>query len=225
FTSDAKAKWGVLWVRWPAFNKFWSQVTRWTLRTGTRSDTVATVSRVDETGEVVVDAIDGKGEFINFLDSQVGVVSPDKQRTVVELEQIGPGRYRGRFPASQEGVYLVGMAQRRADQMVGSQLAGLVVPYGQEFRDLGVDEALLRELSEMTGGGGLSAPKQAFLQNRHKSRLTFDLWPWLVGMVAVMLIPDIALRRVGPGIAGRVLAWLRGVQGKGGSADESSSPT
>ena len=156
FTSDAKAKWGVLWVRWGAFNKFWSQVTRWTLRTGTRSDTVATVSRTDDVGEVLVDAIDPKGEFINFLDSQVGVVAPNKQRDVVELEQIGPGRYRGRFPAAQEGVYLVGMAQRRADQMVGSQLAGLVVPYGQEFRDLGVDEAFLRELSELTGGGVLS---------------------------------------------------------------------
>ena len=28
--------------------------------------------------------------------------------------------------------------------------SSLVVPYGQDFRDLGVDEALLRELSEMT---------------------------------------------------------------------------
>jgi uncharacterized membrane protein len=57
FTSDAKPKWGVLWVRWGAFNKFWSQVTRWALRTGTRSDTVATVSRTDDVGEVLVDAV------------------------------------------------------------------------------------------------------------------------------------------------------------------------
>jgi hypothetical protein len=103
FTSDAKPKWGVLWVRWNGFNKFWSQVVRWTLRTGTRSDTVATVSRTDETGEVLVDAIDPKGEFINFLDSQVGVVAPNKTRTVIDLEQIGPGRYRGRFPRPTRG--------------------------------------------------------------------------------------------------------------------------
>jgi len=214
FTSDAKAKWGVLWVRWPGFNKFWAQVTRWTLRTGTRSDTVATVSRTDETGEVLVDAIDPKGEFINFLDTQVGVVAPDKQRTVIDLEQVGPGRYRGRFRAPQEGVYLVGMAQRRADQMVGSQLAGLVVPYGQEFRDLGVDEAFLRELSELTGGGMLAEPRDAFLQSRHRSRLTVELWPWLVGLVAVMLIPEIALRRVGPGALARLLARLRDPGGR-----------
>ena len=89
--------------------------------------------------------------------------------------------------------------------MVGSQLAGLVVPYGQEFRDLGVDETMLRELSELTGGGVLTEPKDTFLQNRHRSRLTFDLWPWLVGLVTVMLIPEIALRRIGPGIFARML--------------------
>jgi uncharacterized membrane protein len=224
FTSDAKPKWGVLWVRWGGFNKFWSQVTRWTLRTGTRSDTVATVSRTDDVGEVLVDAIDPKGEFINFLDSQVGVVSPDKTRTVIDLEQIGPGRYRGRFPAAQEGVYLVGMAQRRADQMVGSQLAGLVVPYGREFRDLGVDESFLRELSELTGGGMLTDPKDAFLQNRHKSRLSVDIWPWLVGIVAAMLIPEIAMRRIGPVGFGRLMARLRG-RDKGGREHEGTHPS
>ena len=207
------------------FNKFWSQVTRWTLRTGSRSDTVATVSRVDETGEVVVDAIDGKGEFINFLDSQVGVVAPDKQRSVVELEQIGPGRYRGRFPASQEGVYLVGMAQRKADQMVGSQLAGLVVPYAQEFRDLGVDETFLREISELTGGGPVGQPRDVFLQSRRKSRLSLDLWPWLLGAAAFLLVPEIALRRVGPGAFGRVLERLRTMRRRQGGLGRDTSRT
>jgi len=218
FTSDAKGKWGVLWLRWGAFNKFWSQVTRWTLRTGSRSDTVATVSRVDETGEIMVDAIDSKGEFINFLDSQVGVVAPNKQRDMVELEQVAPGRYRGRFPASQEGVYLVGMAQRKADQIVGSQLAGLVVPYSQEFRDLGVDETFLREISELTGGGPVARPRDVFLQNRRKSRLSLDLWPWLIGAAAVLLVPEIGLRRIGPRVFSRTTARFKTMRGQGGSA-------
>jgi hypothetical protein len=219
FTSDAKSKWAVLWLRWGGFNKFWSQLVRWTLRSGTRSDTVASVSRLDETGEVVVDAIDAKGEFINFLDSQVGVVAPDKRRTVVELEQIAPGRYRGRFPAPREGVYLVGMAQRRGEQMVGSQLAGLVVPYAREFRDLGVDEAFLREISELTGGGPLARPEDAFLEARRRSRLSVEMWPWLVGFVAAMLVPEIAMRRVGPGVL-RLLAWRRRTRREGGAEDE-----
>ena len=209
FTSDAEAKWGVLWLRWADFNKFWAQLTRWTLRSGSRSDTTAIVQRTDQTGEVVVDAVDGKGEFINFLDSQIGVVSPNRERTVVDLEQIGPGRYRGRFPAPQEGVYLVGMAQRKQERVVGSQLAGLVVPYAQELRDLGVDETVLRELAELTGGTALQDPQDAFLKQRRRSRIAVDMWPWLVGFVALMMVPDIALRRVGPGGLLRMKGWLR----------------
>ena len=210
FTSDAKAKWGVLWLRWRDFNKFWAQLTRWTLRSGSRSDTVARVDRRDEVGEVIVDAIDGKGEFINFLDSQVGVVAPNRERTVIDLEQVGPGRYRGRFPAPQEGVYLVGMAQRRAERVVGSQLAGLVVPYAQELRDLGVDEVLLREMAELTGGSALADPKEVFLKARRQSRIAVEIWPWLVGLVALMMIPEIAIRRLGGGAIGAFVARITG---------------
>jgi hypothetical protein len=39
--------------------------------------------------------------------------------------------------------------------------------------------------------------------------------------VAVMLIPEIALRRVGPGALARLLARLRGRWSKGGPAHES----
>jgi uncharacterized membrane protein len=209
FTSDAKAKWGVLWLRWRDFNKFWAQLTRWTLRSSTKGDTTAMVQRIDQTGEVVVDAVDPRGEFINFLDSQVGVVAPNRERSVIDLEQIGPGRYRGRFPAPQEGVYLVGMAQRKGERVIGSQLAGLVVPYAQELRDLGVDEPLLRELAELTGGGALDNPGEAFLKARRQSRIAVEIWPWLVGLVAFLLIPDVALRRLGPGGFARLGGWLR----------------
>ena len=209
FTSDAKAKWGVLWLRWRDFNKFWSQLVRWTLRSGSRSDTVAVVDRRDDVGEITVDAVDPKGEFINFLDSQVGVVAPNRERTVLDLEQVGPGRYRGRFPAPQEGVYLVGMAQRRGERVIGSQLAGLVVPYAQELRDLGVDETLLRELAELTGGAALEKPRDAFLNARRRSRIAVEIWPWLVGLVAALLIPEVALRRLGPGVIAPFAALAR----------------
>src|SRR5205807_6491070 len=61
FTSDAKAKWSVLWLRWRDFNKFWAQLTRWTLRSGTRSDTVAIGDRRENTGEIVADPVDPEG--------------------------------------------------------------------------------------------------------------------------------------------------------------------
>jgi Ca-activated chloride channel homolog len=200
FTSDAKAKWGLLWTRWRDFNKFWAQVTRWTLRSGSQSDALMTVRRGDGIGEVLVDAVDPKGEFVNFLDSQLGVVAPNRERSVIDLEQIGPGRYRGRFPASQEGAYLVAMAQRQGDRVTGSELSGLVVPYAEELRHLGVDEPALRELTELTAGDRLDDPRDAFLRARRQSRTPVEIWPWLVGMVTMLLVPEIAVRRLGPHI-------------------------
>src|SRR5262249_57745444 len=98
-------------------------------------------------GIATVEAIDPKGEFINFLGSQLGVINPDKAQAVVELEQASPGRYRGTFPARGEGVYLAGLSQRKDGQLIGSQIVGTVVPYAQEYRELGPDEVVLREIS------------------------------------------------------------------------------
>ena len=99
FTSDAKAKWGMLWLRWGDFNKFWAQVVRWTLRSGTRSDTTVSVDAAGRPGGRHVDAIDPKGEFINFLDSQVGVVNPDKRQRWSTSSRSAPAATAGTFAA------------------------------------------------------------------------------------------------------------------------------
>jgi uncharacterized membrane protein len=211
FTSDAKDKWAVLWLRWSEFNKFWAQLVRWTLRGSPHSEVTATVHRADGRGEVLVDAVDARGQFINFLDAQVGVVAPDRSRAVVPLEQVGPGRYRARFPTEQEGVYLVGAAQRKDDQVIGSQLAGLVVPYAQELRELGVDEPFLRELADLTQGRPLTESRDVFALGRRPSRIAVEIWPWLVSLVAVLLVPEVALRRLGP----TALVWLAERRGRG----------
>jgi uncharacterized membrane protein/secreted protein with Ig-like and vWFA domain len=203
FTSDANARWAGAWLQWPEFNKFWSQLVRWTLRSAQTGDTAVSVVRRDGHGEVFVDAIDANGAFINFLETEVGVVAPDRSRTVIDLEQVGPGRYLGRFAATQEGVYLVGMTQRKGDRVLGSQLTGLVVPYAEELRELGPDENLLKELAEATGGSELSDPRDVFREARRPFRVAVDIWPWLVVLAAALVLPEIALRRADLG------AWLR----------------
>ena len=48
-----------------------------------------------------------------------------------------------------DGVYLVGMAQRKDDRVIGSELTGPVVAYAEELRNLGLDEPALRELTDI----------------------------------------------------------------------------
>ena len=178
FTSDAKAKWGVLWLRWGGFNKFWSQVTRWTLRTrhaerhrGHGRAHATTWARWWWTPSIP------RASSSTSSTPRSASCRRTSTRTVVELEQVARAATAAASPPRRRAYTSSGMAQRRGEQMVGSQLAGLVVPYSQEFRDLGVDETLLRELSELTGGGAVGQPRDAFLQARRKSRLTSTCGP------------------------------------------------
>jgi len=211
FTSDANPRWAGQWIQWREFNKFWAQLVRWTLRSPTAGGTTATVERRDGSGEVFIDAVDAQGRFVNFLDAQVGVVAPDRERSVIDLEQVGPGRYRGRFPAAKEGVYLVGMAQRVEQRELGSQVAGLVVPYAEELRELGVDGAQLKQMAEVADGGALEDPREVFQKGRRSFSVSVAIWPWLVGLAAVLLILEIALRRFGPGLFAGLLIRMRRV--------------
>lgn len=204
FTSDAKGKWGILWLKWDEFGKLFGQMVRWTLRTAQRSEVVTSVVQHDRRGEIQLEALDAKGEFVNFLDATAGVVHPDKTQGVVPLVQVGPGRYRGDFPAAAEGAYLVGVAERREQKTVGSEVASLVVPYSPEHRALAVNGGLLHDLTIVSGGAAPAQPGQIFTQNRRQVRVWVEAWPYLLALALLLFLPDVAIRRLRrPGVRGR----------------------
>jgi Mg-chelatase subunit ChlD len=209
YTSDFKAKWGVLWLRWDGLNKFVGQLVRWTLRTTNRGDVLTTVAQRDAQGQILVEAVDQKGEFVNFLDAEAGVVFPDKRQQVLPLEQVGPGRYRAAFEAGAEGAYLVGVAQRKDRRVVGSELGSLVVPYSPEHRQLQANEGLLHEVAAITGGAVMENPAQAFSLNRRRGAARAPAWPWLFAAALLLFLPDVALRRL------RLAGWLGRAVGRG----------
>jgi uncharacterized membrane protein len=208
FTSDAKAKWGVLWVKWDDYGKLFGQMVRWSLRTTQRREVVASVVQQGERGEIRLEAVDEKGDFINFVEANTGVVRPDKARQVLPLAQVGPGRYRGSFEAAEQGAYLVGVSERKDQKLLGSEVASLVVPYSPEHRALAVNEGLLRDVVAIAGGAFPTTPAEVFTQARREARIRVDAWPYLLGLALSLFLPDIALRRF----------WRRGGRASGRSA-------
>jgi Ca-activated chloride channel family protein len=196
FTSDAKAKWGILWLKWDEYAKFFGQMVRWTLRTAQRNEVVASVVERDDRGEIQLEAVDQKGDFVNFVDASAGVVFPDKRQSVVHLSQVGPGRYRGSFPAGEQGAYLVGVANRKDEKLIGSEVASLVVPYSPEHRALAVNAALLRDLATLSGGATPAKPADTFTAARRKVQVWVEGWPYLLGLALLLFLPDVALRRL-----------------------------
>jgi hypothetical protein len=190
---------------------------RWSLRTTQRREVVASVFGQDGRGEIQLEAVDEKGDFINFVEANTGVVLPDKTQLVLPLAQVGPGRYRGSFEAAEQGAYLVGVSERKDQKLLGSEVASLVVPYSPEHRALAVNEGLIRDVVTVTGGALPTTPEQAFTQNRRKAHVRVDAWPYLLALALLLFLPDRARRfwlRGGPIIT----RWRGGAGGSGGSA-------
>jgi uncharacterized membrane protein len=194
FTSDAKARWGVLWLKWDLYGKFFSQMVRWVLRSGGPGEVAAAVRAEAGRGEVLLEAANQRGEFINFLDAEAGVVFPDARRSAFPLVQSGPGRYRGVFPAGSQGAYLIGISQRRGERPVGSQVLSLVVPNSPELRALSVNERLLSDLGKRTGGGVLRDVAESFQVNRRPGSSNVETWPWALLLALAVLLADLAVR-------------------------------
>ena len=103
YTSDSTRRWGRDWVAWNGYAKFWSQIVRWTSRSMQNSGLTTTTVMDGNEGRVMVDAVDDQGKPLNNLQLKADVILPDASSASkdVQLEQIAPGRYQGKFTASQ----------------------------------------------------------------------------------------------------------------------------
>ncbi|HVX86535.1 MAG TPA: VWA domain-containing protein [Phycisphaerae bacterium] len=203
YMSDTGDRWGRDWAAWNGYSKFWAQVVRWVSR-GTVSNGVATSTVIDGSdGHIIVDANDSNGRPINNLQLKADVISPDQTAATknVPLEQIGPGRYQGRFTASQRGTYLVSVADAKSNDPVG--VGGGVLSYPPEYRDLKPNAALMTAMADATGGKQLSNLDGVFAPKPDPVRTFWPLWETLLVLIASGLLADVAWRRL------NLIDWLR----------------
>lgn len=197
WTSDARQRWSAGWLPWSGYSKFWAQTVRWSMRGSTSGDLQTNVSIDKGRGKVTIEAVDEKGNFLNFLSPKARLVTPDYKGQDLVLEQVGPGRYEANFDARQLGTYLVNIRTQRGDK-ISSQITGGVLPYSPEYGAIGTDTYLLNSLAERSKGQLLSFkdPASVFSRLRTPARVPVDLWLTLL-MVAACLFPvDVAVRRL-----------------------------
>ncbi len=196
FTSDAKSRWAAEWMTWPGYGKFWTQVIRQVMR---KSDTRGIQVRTQRTGDlasVAVDAVNDVGQFLNRVDVELTVINPQLQRTSTIMSQAAPGRYTSDFPLPQAGSYHMEIAVRQNDQVVYRQSRGLMRGYSDELRIRPANESLLQEVATASGGRFNPNAAELFESSDVRAKRPTPLWPWLLTMATVVLILDVALRRI-----------------------------
>ncbi len=229
FTSDATNRWGAAWTSWSDYRAFWEQTVRWLMRPPSPSNIALRTRLEGETAIVEMEAIgDDNASFINFLKSEASVLMPDGDSKPLDMQQIGPGRYRAEFPAGQTGGYLVNVTvpvERDGSPVMSSVQAAVNVPYPKEFRTVRDNGALLRKVAEMTGGRVLQMgdPKVVGAFDRTGLPVPASMkrvWDLMTYLAVAVLLFDVAVRRLSieRGLTRRVAERIFGRTEKVGEA-------
>jgi hypothetical protein len=202
WTSDAKGRWASEWVGTESYTALWGQIARFVVAQGGDSALQLETEIREGRLEITVDAFDASGGFKNFLKGDARVVAPDLTVHPIELRQVAPGRYRATLPVDQDGSWLVGVALSEGEEVVGQAVEEAVQPYSPEYRSRGAGPGLVAELGRLGGGGVITDPAQVFSRPAVARKIPHALWPWLMGLAALLLLFDVASRRLDLSSAG-----------------------
>ncbi len=200
FTTDATSRWGQAWVDWGDFQAFWEQIVRWSMRPAAPSN-IQQSTRIEGNKAVVeVNILGSDNAFANFGEISGLVISPDLKEQVFNLQQIGPGKWRGEYSVDREGSWVANMIYQNPDGERSSIQSGVSVPYSPEFAALRDNAPLMATIATITHGRDLpSDPKQADLFNREGLETPTslsDIWPLMAILLASMFLLDVAARRL-----------------------------
>src|SRR6478672_4670372 len=196
FTSDAKARWAAEWLTWPGYSKFWAQLVRHTMRKSEAKGVAVEVVQRGGRATLTLDAIDPAGRFINAAETEMTLIDPRLATSKIPMNQTAPGRYVADFETPLSGPYHLELTQKVGGQVLYQQSRGISVGYSDELRLKPTNETLLKSIAESSGGKYQITADDVFASTGRTARRPTPLWPWLVTAAAVLLVLDVALRRI-----------------------------
>lgn len=204
FTSDAKSRWAAEWLTWPGYGKFWTQVVRQLMRKNDVQGLQIATYRTGQTTSLTIDATSDNGQFLNVNEVEVTVIDPQLRRQILKAPQVAPGRYELQFRSDMPGAYNIDVAVSNQDAGESSdnaaavlrQSRGMMVGYSDELRIRPTNEALLEQIASASGGQFNPSIESLFKSPGAIATRPRPLWPLLLSIAALILIADVALRRV-----------------------------
>jgi hypothetical protein len=215
--------WDRDWANSDIYLKFWEQVLGWTLRSVESGKLAMVTEYRDGKIKVTVDARDEKKKPLTNLRLE-GAVTPPSQQTnggkpiVLDFKQKNAGQYEAEFKAEEAGSYFLNAAAKQTvtekrdgkdvqtERTVDGVRSGVTIPYSPEFADLESNVALLRKVAEMTGGNLYTEDASRLREIAEKAtvyrpapanaRTLQPVWFWLVMLAGLILLLDVAVRRI-----------------------------
>lgn len=210
WASDAGPRWSPDWLSWGGYGRFWGQVVRAVARSLERPGVQVDTDLEGGVATIVMNALEADGSFRNGLTVEGTIVRPDGETQPFRVVQKGPGRYVGTVPAQAVGTHVASLIFTDPDTgTVGQALAAVCVSYSAEHLAQSSNERLLAKLEaagatildpEPPPGPDGAPPPDVALEPWSGELVSaaepLDLWPWLAGLAALLLVGDVAVRRL-----------------------------
>jgi uncharacterized membrane protein/Mg-chelatase subunit ChlD len=225
FTSDARKGWDRDWAAAAYYDKFWEQLVGWACRSVETGRLSMTTEYRDGKIKVILDARDNDGKMLTDLNIKGGATPPGgaqaegDPKVQFKFDQTRPGIYVAEFKADEAGSYFINAQSTRKvkrkdkdgkDVVVEENdgiRAGVTIPYSPEFADMESNTKLLKTMREITGGREFSEAPEALDETARsgdvfrytdlpQSRSLQPIWYWLMLATAILLLFDIAIRRI-----------------------------
>ena len=196
FTSDTTGRWASDWLQWDDFPRFWGQAVEWSIVESAVQNIESVVTMQGEQAVLTVDARTEDGGFLNGLNLNALIRTPDDEVVTVPVHQTAPGRYQGEFAPGTDGVYLLTLADD-AGSIVGEPV-GWVMSYSPEYAiDPGANGDTLTEVAAMTGGRDLTGTPGESFAHTLQSEIATNPISFELLLLAALLVPlDVAVRRL-----------------------------
>jgi len=198
YASDANARWSSKWINWSMFNKFWSQVVRWSMRDISKANYDVKVRNDDSK---IVLQIESSTLLEDDTKLEVSLISPDYsgngQRFL--LKQVAPKRFVSELKDINPGIYNLKISRVKDGKVIDLKTKGLLVPEKiatkpLEYAVQGNNISQLKNIAEITGGK--YNPKKEEITVEEQEIVIFKgLAGFLIPLALFLFIIDIAVRK------------------------------
>ncbi|WP_322489204.1 VWA domain-containing protein [Chloroflexus sp.] len=194
WTASAAAPWAANWPGWPEYDRFWSQIVRYTLPTPDSGPLQVRVEPTAAGARLMVAAQTAGGTPIDLAQASARFTLPDGSEQSVSLAQIAPGTYARELALPTTGPYQITVALFAGGQTLQRSI-GYVLPPPAEYAltDPAQGEALLQQIAAITGGS--LEPALAETTALPMPSTVISLWSLLAGLALALWLLEIALRR------------------------------
>ncbi|MBK1811801.1 VWA domain-containing protein [Clostridium sp. YIM B02505] len=191
WNSDISGKWSANYIGWGKNLKLWQNIINFSIENYNDEDVSMEVSNDGNGAKVVLKDKKNQGE----VDTTATIVNPQGESKDIKLYPTAPGEYTGNFQTKEDGVYMISAKQSKSGETLSSVNSGYARQYSPEYKIREEGNKTDKIITE-NGGKIIKTSEEVFSTEIIKKKGQRDLSVFLLALALIILMFDIALRRL-----------------------------